>query len=632
MTAQVQADDAAARRDWVAVLGQAQPAASSSALTLGASPGGLTVAVEGGVDTFWRTATDRWCGILFDGVLYNRGEIAGALGISPKNTPDARLLLTAYERWGAELTRHIKGIFSLIIWDGMQRRLLAVRDRLGTYPLFYAEGRGGKLLVSTSIEALVNHPLVDPSLNRAALADHLIHRWPSRDETFYQAVRRVPGGCRLISKDGQTRVERYWDPIPESGPIDWATASDLEEFDDRLDTAVERSLAIGRAGVFLSGGLDSISVAAVTADVARRADRPDPIALSLGFPHPDCDEELVQRGVANTLGIEQEFVPFFDAVPSRQLLGPGLELMRTLPAPLMNTWSPAYMGLAQRGKRRGVQVILTGTGGDEWLSVTPYLGADLLRSGNFAGFARLMRVWRRSYRLSSWELLQSTALTFGVRPLAGAALHRLAPKRWRANRLARLRQAGARPWLAADPALRTELDRRTEALLTPPVPPNGFYLQEVRTGLDHPLMSMEIEETFEIGRRIGMPIQHPYWDADLVELLCRTPPDLLIRDGRAKGLVRDTVARRFPALGLDRQKKVAATSFFQSLIRDEVPRLWADGGGAPALASIGIIDGGRASEMVNDAIAAADPIGLRATWDLVKLEAWVRSHIPGTSA
>ena len=139
------------------------------------------------------------------------------------------------------------------------------------------------------------------------------------------------------------------------------------------------------------------------------------------------------------------------------------------------------------------------------------------------------------------------------------------------------------------------------------------------------------EETFEIGRRIGMPIQHPYWDADLVELLCRTPPDLLIRDGRAKGLVRDTVARRFPALGLDRQKKVAATSFFQSLIRDEVPRLGADGGGAPALASIGIIDGGRASEMVSNALAAADPFGLRATWDLVKLEAWVRSHIPGTS-
>ncbi len=629
MAVQVHADELTGTPNWVAVLGPVPPRASSDLLTLGASAGGAGVLVDAGAGARAAIASERSCGVIFDGVLHNREEIAPALGINGAGLGDARLLLAAYERWGAELTRHIKGVFALVIWDGMQRRLLAIRDPLGAFPLFYATGRRGTLLVSTSLDALVAHPAVDPSLNRAALTDHLLHRWPYPEETFYQAVRRVPGGCRLISKDGHTRVVRYWDPAPEGEPVNWATAADLEGFPELLNSAVERAVAGGRAGIFLSGGLDSISIAAAATDVARRLGHPEPIALSLGFPHPDCDEEIVQRGVASALGIEQEFVPFFDVVPSRRLLGPGVELARTSPAPLISTWSPAYLGLARRGRRRGVDVILTGSGGDEWLTVTPYLCADLLRSGDFSGFARLMRMWQRSYRLSNWQLLRQTAFTFGFRPLAGVALDRIASSAWRANRIARLRKAARQQWLSDDPAVRAEIDRRSEDLLTPAVPPNGFYFQEVRASLDHPLVSMEMEETFEIGRRIGVRFQHPYWDAEIVELLYRTPPELLVRNGRAKGLVRETVSKRFASLGLERQKKVAATSFYQALIRDEVPQLWKDSGGVRALAALGIVDAAKANAMTGHAISRGDVRSLAQTWNLIKLEAWVRPRLAG---
>ena len=611
----------------MAVLGHAAPATSASALTLGSSAAGFGVAIEGDPSGRWSAATDRWCGLLFDGLLYNRTEVAASLGVRGGSAPDARLLLTAYERWGAELTRHVKGIFSLVVWDGMQRRLLAIRDPLGAHPLFYATGRDNRLLVSSSIDALVSHPAVDPSLNRAALADHLCHRWPFPAETFYSAVKRVPGGCRLISKDGNTRVERYWDPAPEGEPVDWVTESELEEFDERLDTAVERAMSSGRTGIFLSGGLDSISVAAIATDLARRLQKPDPIALSLGFPHPECNEELVQRGVAGTLGLEQEFVPFFEAVPSRGLLAPALDLAETAPAPLINTWNPAYMELALRGKRRGVQVILTGSGGDEWLTVSPYLSADLLGSGDFAGFARMLALWKRSYKLTRLRLLRGNFWTFGVRPLAGAALHHIAPQPWRANRLRRLLKSTSRPWVAPDSDLSAQLDRRTEHLLTPPAPKRGFYFQEVRASLDHPLTSMELEEMFHVSSRLGMRFHHPYWDADVVDMLYRTPPQLLLRDGRAKGLVRGTVSRRFPSLGLDRQKKVAASGFYESVLREEVPHLWQSRGGAPALASLGVIDKAKTDDMVKEALGTFDRRNLRQVWDVVKLEAWVRSHM-----
>jgi asparagine synthase (glutamine-hydrolysing) len=644
MTAQALTADVEAKLGWVAVYGHRQPGASPSARTLGALPGGTCVTVEGQSSETYSAASDRWRGLLFDGVLHNRSELSASLGIATVaareaalkgcaagSTSDASLLLAAYDRWGVELTRRIKGIYSIVIWDGMQRRLFAIRDPLGAYPLFFARGSGDRLLVSTSIDALVNHPSVDPSVNRAALADHLCHRWPYPEETFYSAVRRVPPGCRLIVGDEGTRIERHWDPAPDGEPVDWITESQLEEFDDRLDTAVARAMALGRSGIFLSGGLDSISVAAVAADLARRSQKPDPIALSLGFPHPDCNEELVQRGVATSLGLEHEFIPFMSAVQSQGLLAPALEMTRASSAPLLNTWSPAYTELALRGKRRGAQVILTGSGGDEWLTVSPYLSADLIRAGDFSGFATLFTTWQRSYRLPLWRLLRSTCWTFGMRPLAGVALHRMAPRRWQSNRAERLRRATSRPWVAPDAQLRADLDRRIEALLTPSDPARGFYFHEVRTSLDHTLTSMELEEVFDMGRRLGMRIMHPYWDADLVDMLYRTPPHLLMRSGRAKGLVRETVARRFPSLGLDRQKKVAATSFYRSVLQHEVPRLWKSSGGAPALAALGVIDPGRTDDMVRKALSQFSRAGLSRVWDVMNLEAWVRSRTSAAS-
>ena len=621
-TAEATVSDVGTRLEWVAVLGNSRGAASRSSMIFGSreADSSLEIEAEAGAPLSRATAKARSCGVLFDGVLYNRADLAASLGLSLNGTADATLLLHAYERWGVELTGHLKGIFALVIWDGLQRRLLAVRDPLGAFPLFYAKGAAGRLLLSTSIDRLVRHHSVDASVNRAALADHLCHRWPYSRETFYSAVDRVPPGCRLLVTTTGTRVERYWDPAPAGEPFKWIKEDELETFDHRLDTAVERAMGQGRTGIFLSGGLDSIAVAAVATDLARRSHRPTPIALSLGFPHPECNEEPVQRAVAGSLGLEQEFVPFGEAVPSRGLLAPALEYTRTSPAPMLNTWSPAYTELALRGKRRGVEVILSGAGGDEWLTVSPYLAADLLRSGDLFGLVKLLTTWQRSYRLSPWRVLRGTLWTYGVRPVAGLALHHIAPQAWHSNRLARFRGT-TRAWVAPDPQLRKELDRRTEDALTPAAPASGFYFHEVRMSLDHPLTSMELEEIFEMGRRLDLRFLHPYWDADVVDMLYRTPPRLLSRDGRAKGLVRETVARRFPRLGLDRQKKLAATSFFRSVLRDEVPKLWQRFGGAPALAAMGIVDVRKMDQMVQASLANPSREGLSRIWDLLNLDA-----------
>jgi hypothetical protein len=71
---------------------------------------------------------------------------------------------------------------------------------LGSHPLFYAE-IGSRVLFAASPLHLLDQPGVSRALNRAALADHLCHRWPAPHETLFAAVRRVPRTWKAVPPD-----------------------------------------------------------------------------------------------------------------------------------------------------------------------------------------------------------------------------------------------------------------------------------------------------------------------------------------------------------------------------------------------------------------------------------------------
>jgi asparagine synthase (glutamine-hydrolysing) len=431
----------------------------------------------------------------------------------------------------------------------------------------------------------------------------------------------------------------HWGLPSSAAAVDWVHDGELGRFDELLDQAVNRCLAQGPAGIFLSGGLDSVSVAAVAADHCRRHGLPVPRALSLAFPGPECNEEATQREVAAGLGLPQVMVALGDAVGPDGVLGSALELSATWPAPLLNPWRQAYDHLALEGKRQGCQVILTGGGGDEWLTVSPYYMADLIRALDLAGACRLLRNLLRSYRLPRLAMLRFLVWHAGIRPIL--AFHRrrafrtLAPGLLRALWRRRLRRATP-SWVAPGAALRRELDQRlaerAEAMFREPEPsgPYGFYMSSV-TGtpstIVRPSTSMEQEEAFEAGRRLGLRVLQPYWDEGLVDFLFRTPPQLLLQGGREKGIVRQTLARRFPRLGFDSHRKVTAITFYQSLLLQEGPRAWRKMGGAPALAGLGIIDGKRIDSVLAKSFSSRRIRTVHRIWEVLSLEAWARPRV-----
>ena len=617
---------------WLAAFGEIGPGAMRGAGAAAVVHGGergpaLVVTGEPGA-SFPSTATAASVGVVFDGVLYNGAELSNQLSIAGGAAlEDADVVLHAYQRWGEEALGKIKGVFALVIRDAARDLLFCVRDRMGIYPFFYAD-TGRELLASTSVDAITRHPRVSTAPNREALADRLCGRFYNVHETYLADVQRLAPGHVLRVAGGERRTYRYWNPEPPRSASDWVRDDASERFEVALEEAVNRSMVFGSAGIFLSGGLDSVSIAALAAESSQARGLQTPWALSLLFPDPECNEEPVQKGVAKDLGLPHVLLTFEEAVGRNGLMERGLEYSRTAPLPLLNFWLPAYTRLGAEGVQRGCRAILNGSGGDEWLGVTPYLAADLIKAFDVAGLYRLWNSQRRSYDTASLILLREMVWRFGTRPiLASAATRALrvaAPSVLRRRKLRYIARSTP-AYVASDTSLRQRIDSRAEESIPDPHP-GPFYLHEMNVALDHLLPSLTTEDNFELGRRIGAAMCSPYWDADLIDLLYRVHPDALNRGGRSKGMVRQAMARRFPNLGFASQKKVVSINYFASTVRTEWRAQWERIGGLRVLPELGLVDPVAFKAHADDVLARGVQRESFRIWDVLNLEVWARAR------
>lgn len=602
--------------------------------------GSLTLRLVGGVEPP-STASDGRVGAVVWGDVYFQDDLRRVLGLA-RDAGRADIAVAAYRRWGEALPSRLVGRCAIVLYDAQDDVLMAVRDRVGMVSLFRRgldEGavRGGAVSgydFALAAEAFTTAGNGKPALDLDVVVAFLAKFRPDLPETFLAGVQRVPPGHVLVIRAGEERTTRHWFPPVVGEDTEWVKETDLPRFGELLDQAVDRALQGEQAALFLSGGLDSVSVAAAAADHCARHGVPAPIALSLLFPD-DVSEEHLQRGVADRLGFELIGIPLAEALGPRSLLGAGLDLAARLPAPQQNVWSPAYDRLAAEGIGRGARSILTGGGGDEWLTVSPLIAADYLRRGQVAALGRYVLALRRSLDLRARHVTRNVLWTNGARPLLRGAFHdareRLVPGSRAARRRRDLaaRLANVPAWIGPGGDLRAALEdrvlRRTPmASATRPAERRSLYFREARANLDHPLFALDVEEIYETGRRVGAPQFDVYWDADLVEFLYRVPPHLLNRGGRSKGMVRDDLARRFPGFGFDRQKKLISRNFFADTIFREGPAAWRELGGAEALSELGLVDAAGADAFVRTTLDVRDARAIDQVWRLMSLEAWVR--------
>src|SRR5262249_41762689 len=137
--------------------------------------------------------------VVFNGEIYNYRELRReleSLGHEFQTSSDTESIVHAYEQWGEDAFRRLRGMFGIALWDRPSRTLLLARDRAGQKPLHYAQ-RGGRFYFASEIKSLLAAGAVEPTLNLAALDHYLAFLYAPRDASIFEGVRKLPPGHYL---------------------------------------------------------------------------------------------------------------------------------------------------------------------------------------------------------------------------------------------------------------------------------------------------------------------------------------------------------------------------------------------------------------------------------------------------
>jgi asparagine synthase (glutamine-hydrolysing) len=208
--------------------------------------------------------------VTFNGEIYNHAEIRAELQATgdrqwKTDHSDTEVLVHAFERWGIDCVKRFRGMFAFALWDVHSRELWLVRDRVGIKPLYYSIHHG-RITFASEIRALLQDPDQVRAVNEQALYHYLSFLTTPAPETLFEGIRKLPGGCLLrVSEDDRVSEQRYWDVWDHTEPL--TNVSD-DEIAQRLLAELRTSVKLRKmsdvpVGVFLSGGIDSSSNAAL---------------------------------------------------------------------------------------------------------------------------------------------------------------------------------------------------------------------------------------------------------------------------------------------------------------------------------------------------------------------------------
>jgi asparagine synthase (glutamine-hydrolysing) len=223
---------------------------------------------------------------------------------------DTELILRAYAVWGEECLEHLLGDFAFAIWDGRNRRLFCARDHFGVKPFYYAQV-DNTLVLSNTLNCVRLHPAVSDKLNDLAIADFLLADYnQDLSTTVFTDIKRLAPAHYLILSRETSQKRRYW-TLPYDGHIRYRRSSEyIDHFKDLFFTAVKDRLRTNSVGVFMSGGLDSSSVAVAAHELfSKQSATFDQRAYTVVYDELIPDQERYYSGlVAKSLGIDIDYL------------------------------------------------------------------------------------------------------------------------------------------------------------------------------------------------------------------------------------------------------------------------------------------------------------------------------------
>lgn len=203
--------------------------------------------------------------IVFNGEIYNYIEVRRELGSENFTTSsDTEVILASYRTWGADCVNHLRGMFAFVIWNERDRTLFCARDRFGIKPFYYMI-QDDVFYFASEVKALL--PFVHRiETDLDGFKDYLTFQLCLAGKTLFKGIRELLPSHHMLIKDGSIQTQKYWEVIFE--PDFTHTA---KYFEDQLRALLVDSVQYHLrsdvpVGAYVSGGLDSSTIASIAAD------------------------------------------------------------------------------------------------------------------------------------------------------------------------------------------------------------------------------------------------------------------------------------------------------------------------------------------------------------------------------
>ena len=306
---------------------------------------------------------DNTLQLVCNGEIYNSPELRKELksrGHQFKTETDVEVIRHLYEEHGDDCVKFLRGMFAFAIWESRNRRLYMARDHLGQKPLFFCR-HDGAFAFASEAKSILASEIVKPEIDLEGLWHYLSLRFMPDDHSMFKFVQKLPAAHYLVYENSQITIIHYWD-------VDFKNKlhASEDELTDQLDellleTVKGHLLSDVRVGAFLSGGIDSGTVASMMA-VLGETNLPN---FSIGTKEKEFDELPFARLVSEKYGMEAH----------EKIIEP--DLIHTIPSMIYHMDEPADpfgfgVYLVSEMASEHVKVVLGGDGGDE----------------NFAGYDR----------------------------------------------------------------------------------------------------------------------------------------------------------------------------------------------------------------------------------------------------
>ena len=270
-------------------------------------------------------------------------------------------------------TEHLRGEFAAVLADRRLGEMIAVRDRFGIKPLFYAI-HNGDVLFASEIKALLALG-VPARWDHAAVLCDMAH--VRTNSSMFADIHQVPPGCVAIAKGGEVLIRRYWSQeYPTAAALGDDSRPEAEivaQFRAVLDDAVEERLTADvEVACYLSGGLDSSAVLGLA---QAKLDRPIR-AFTIKF-EGEWDESPLARRTAEFTGSNYVEVP----VSPHDMAEALEDTVWHGEKPIFNANSAAKFLLSKAVRDAGIKVVFTGEGADEMLAGYPGERRDTILFG-----------------------------------------------------------------------------------------------------------------------------------------------------------------------------------------------------------------------------------------------------------